>query len=67
MLGDRLVVGLRTLTPSAQVRILVPQPLKIKGLRRMRGPFFVAKRQRLAHIPLLNQGMSVEPPGLEDY
>ncbi len=25
-LGDRLAVGLRTLTPLTQVRILVPQP-----------------------------------------
>ena len=28
ILGDRLAVGLRTLTPSTQVRILVPQPKK---------------------------------------
>src|SRR5690606_41544056 len=27
-LGDRLAVRLRTLTPSTQVRILVPQPTK---------------------------------------
>jgi hypothetical protein len=26
LLGDRLAVGLRTLTPPTQVRILVPQP-----------------------------------------
>ncbi len=26
MLGDRPMAGLRTLTPSIQVRILVPQP-----------------------------------------
>ena len=25
-MGDRLAVGLRTLTPPTQVRILVPQP-----------------------------------------
>ncbi len=25
-MGDRLVVGQRTLTPSTEVRILVPQP-----------------------------------------
>ena len=27
-MGDRLVVGQRTLTPSTEVRILVPQPNK---------------------------------------
>ena len=27
MMGDRLTVGLRTLTPPIQVRILVPQPI----------------------------------------
>ena len=33
MLGDRLMVGQRTLTPSIKVRILVPQPREFKGLR----------------------------------
>ncbi len=32
LLGDRLAVGLRTLTPPTQVRILVPQPLFIRWL-----------------------------------
>jgi hypothetical protein len=36
LLGDRLVVGLRTLTPSAGVRIPLPQPhMKNPALRRV--------------------------------
>ena len=31
LLGDRLAVGLRTLTPPTQVRILVPQPFILKN------------------------------------
>ena len=33
-MGDRPAAGLRTLTPSTQVRILVSQPLIDKGLQR---------------------------------
>jgi hypothetical protein len=32
LLGDRSMVGQRTLTPSIKVQILVPQPNKIKWL-----------------------------------
>jgi hypothetical protein len=38
-LGDRSTVGQRTLTPSIQVRILVPQPQIKKGVRD--NPFFI--------------------------
>ncbi len=37
------MAGQRTLTPSTKVRILVPQPIKIKGRQQETrcGPFFV--------------------------
>ena len=31
LMGNRLKVGRRTLTPSVQVRILVPQPIKMRS------------------------------------
>ena len=42
-MGDRPAAGLRTLTPSTQVRILVSQPSYFKGLADFGCPFFAGK------------------------
>jgi hypothetical protein len=48
-LGDRLAVGLRTLTPPTKVRILVPQP---KNQKAPLGPFC---------FPTINFSLIFEP------
>ena len=51
-MGDRSAEGQRTLTPSTQVRILVPQPLRIKGLAQTElSPFFIVTFQK---TPIFN-------------
>ena len=42
ILGDRPAAGLRTLTPSTQVRILVSQPIKLRGYAFSKIPFFIS-------------------------
>ena len=54
MLGDSLTVGRRVLAPLIQVRILVPQPSKIKGLQELvsYGPFLFGEPPNVLDDPI---------------